>query len=88
MIDIDSLLKEKGISKTELAEKMGVSRENLYRALKGNPTVETLKKMADVLNVNIGRLFSDLNGHIEYGGNIYKVSSREDIERILKMLDK
>jgi transcriptional regulator with XRE-family HTH domain len=87
MIEIDSLLKEKGISKTQLAEMIGISRENLYRALKGNPTVETLKKIATVLNVNIGRLFSDLNGHIEYRGEIYKVTSREDIERILKMLD-
>lgn len=87
MIEIDDLLKEKGISKTQLAEKMGISRENLYRILKGNPTVESLTRIAKVLNVNLGRLFSDLNGHVEYRGEIIKITSREDIERVLKMLD-
>lgn len=83
MINIDQLLKEKGISKTDLAKKMGMSRENLYRIINGNPTLENLEKIANSLGVNLGKLFNDMNGYVELNGVIHKVTCKEDLENIL-----
>jgi transcriptional regulator with XRE-family HTH domain len=57
MIDIDRLLKERKLSKTDIAKKMGLSRESLYRILSGNPTLENIHKLANALGVSVSDLF-------------------------------
>jgi len=57
MIYIDTILKEKGITKTDVAKRMGLSRESLYRILSGNPTLDNLQKLANSLGVSISELF-------------------------------
>lgn len=54
---IKELLKEKGLLHKELAEKLGVSDIALRASLKGNPTIGTLKKVANALNVPVSELF-------------------------------
>ncbi|MDO4729116.1 MAG: helix-turn-helix transcriptional regulator [Bacteroidota bacterium] len=53
MLRIKDVLKEKGLTQTELAQKLGVSQVALNKAINGNPTIETLQKIADVLDVDI-----------------------------------
>lgn len=85
------LCKEQGINQTELAEKIGLSRVGLSKAINGNPTVETLSKIANALKVDITDLFTsnkqDLYGHIEYKGQVYTIKSRSDLENLLKMME-
>ena len=57
MIHIDSILKVKSISKKEVANRMGLSRESLYRILSGNPTLDNINKLASALDVSITELF-------------------------------
>jgi transcriptional regulator with XRE-family HTH domain len=57
MINIDRILKEKKLSKTDVAKGMGLSRESLYRILSGNPTLENLNKLSAALQVPITELF-------------------------------
>lgn len=54
---IKELCKEKGILQKELAEKIGVTDIALRASLKGNPTINTLEKVAAALGVNIVELF-------------------------------
>lgn len=54
---IKEVIKEKGMTITELADKMGINRVNLSNMVNGNPTVETLNKIADTLNVPVTELF-------------------------------
>lgn len=56
---IKELLKEKGITISNLAEQIGTTQTSLSRALgdNGNPTYETLNKIANVLNVGMSELF-------------------------------
>lgn len=56
-MNIDSLLKEKGMTKTMLAEKMGIRSQNVNVALK-NPTEETMRKIANALGVEVWELFT------------------------------
>jgi Predicted transcriptional regulators len=57
MLRIKEVAKEKDISINELADKLGISRVTLHSQMNGNPTVETLQKIADVLEVEISELF-------------------------------
>lgn len=83
------LCKEAGINQTELADKIGVSRVGLSKAINGNPTIDTLERISTALNVPITDLFTsnfqELCGHVEYKGIIYRISSFEDLEKVLKM---
>lgn len=58
---IKELLKERGVTISNLAEQIGTTQTSLSRALgeKGNPTYETLCKIAKVLGVDMSELFSD-----------------------------
>jgi len=57
MIYIDEIIKEKGITKTDLAKRMGLSRESLYRIISGNPTLENIQKLAGAMGVSVSELF-------------------------------
>ena len=55
---IKELLKEKGVMHKELAERLGVTDIALRASLKGNPTIGTLEKVANVLGVEVPELFA------------------------------
>lgn len=58
-MNIEHILKREKISKVDLAKRMDVSREYLYRVLDGNPTLETLEKLAKALDVPVRDLFPE-----------------------------
>lgn len=64
MLRIKDLLKEKGVTAKELAERIGISQPAMSFAINGNPTVETLEKIAKALGVTIPDLF-DTSYHSE-----------------------
>lgn len=61
---IKEVIKEKGYSVKSLAEKMDINRVNLSNMINGNPTVETLGKIADALEVPVTELFAKDRGVI------------------------
>ena len=54
---VKEICKQKGISIGDLADKMEIKRESLSRAINGNPTLDTLMKIAGALNVPVSELF-------------------------------
>ena len=56
-IRIKEIIKEKGMTITELADKMGINRVNLSNMVNGNPTVETLNRIADAIGCPVTELF-------------------------------
>lgn len=86
---VKDICKENGITIGELADRMQMVRESLSRAINGNPTLDTLERIATALNVPITELFStdkqELCGHVEYKGIIYRINSFDDLEKVLKM---
>lgn len=61
---IKDLLKEKGMTMSDLASAIGTTQTSISRMLgeNGNPTCETLDKISDALGVDITELFeSKLN---------------------------
>lgn len=78
---------------TELAKRIGINRVNLYNSLTGNPTYSRLQEVANVLNVDISELFKKNNegvsicGFIEVAGDIYKVTSLQDIKELVTTVE-
>lgn len=58
MLIIKEVIKAKGYSVTSLAEKIGMTQVSLSRIINGNPTVETLEKISNALDVDVRDLFN------------------------------
>jgi len=54
---IKEICKAKGVTITQLASDLNIKQESLSRTINGNPTIETLEKIASALNVPITELF-------------------------------
>ena len=55
---IKELIKEKGYTQEQFAQKMGVSRMSLVKTLSGNPSYETFQRIAEALGVEMWELFA------------------------------
>ena len=54
---VKEILKEKGMMQKDLAAKMGVADISLSRSINGNPSMDTIIKIAEALEVEVGELF-------------------------------
>lgn len=57
MLRIKEILKEKKTSQIELSEMLEITTVGLNKIINGNPTAETLLKIAEALDVDIKDLF-------------------------------
>jgi len=91
---VKEILKTKQISQKEMADRMGIMPESLSRIIPGNPSLSTLENMAKALNVNISDLFDNeidekrISGYIEIDNVIHKITSKDDFDKIHKLLKK
>ena len=56
--NLKDLCRLKGLSLTDVANRMGTSPSNLLSSVKGNPTVSKIQDIADALNVSISELLT------------------------------
>lgn len=91
MDNIEALLKEKGLTKTAFSELLGIKKQNLNGLMK-NPTLETIKKFASVLDVPMWQLFAspeevaeggDITALIQHKGDFYKACTIAELENII-----
>ena len=84
---IKEVCKEKGITVSQLAGKMGIKQESLSRAINGNPTLETLERIASALGVDVPELFASSSGGIigviRIKDTNYNINSVADLSRLL-----
>ena len=55
---IAEILKSKGMTQKDLAEKIGISRVGLSKAINGNTTITTLRRISAALEVSVPELFA------------------------------
>ena len=90
MLRIKELLKEKNMMQKELATAMGVSDVALRQSLKGNPTIGTLQKIADILGVELWELFTASTSKAEFcamvkdGNDCYFFASFVDLAKYVE----
>ncbi|MEG1401257.1 helix-turn-helix transcriptional regulator [Bacteroides sp.] len=89
-LKVKELIKAKGLTMQQVADLLGVTRDTLTRNINGNPTVETLSKIADALGVEITDLFEkssdEIVGAVRIGGDTHVINSKEDIKRLAENL--
>lgn len=71
---IKEICRDKGITKKELAEKIGITAVGLAKAIAGNTTIGTLEKVADALGVDVVELFAEKEDFVAFvrdKGQIY-----------------
>lgn len=87
-LKIKEIIKEKGTTMSEVAEKIGTKQAALSRAISddGNPTLSLLTRTADALGVPITELFENdgIVGFVKVKGNTYEINSIADIEKLLQ----
>lgn len=72
----------------ELAEKLGITRDTLTRQSNGNPTLETLQKIAVALDVTVPELFApqsanDFTAMIDYKGTMKRFNNPQELKTFL-----
>ena len=66
---IQNLIKRKGYTQEQFAQKMGVSRMSLVKTLSGNPSYETFQRIAEALEVEMWELFASKEEIIDQDKN-------------------
>ncbi|HMM02031.1 MULTISPECIES: helix-turn-helix transcriptional regulator [unclassified Dysgonomonas] len=94
MLRINEIRKEKGFTLKELADKIGISLSGINQQISGNPTLETLEKIASALNVEVWELFTpsvskeELTALVDHRGRLYKANSIEELQGIIEEIKK
>lgn len=90
---IKEIIKEKHTTIQDLADAIGINRVTLSNSINGNPTVETLQKIATALNVEVWELFTsstntnELTALIDYKGVLYRFDNVEALKEFIKGLE-
>ena len=88
---IKEIANAKGMQLKDVAKKMGIAQESLTRAIHKNPQLNTLKSIAEALEVDIIELFPlpahSVRGYLEVDGVVYKIDNKSQLENIVSKLD-
>ena len=92
-LSVKEVCKEKGLTIQDLADKMEMKRESLSRAINGNPTLETLEKIANALEVDITELFAPSSsggiiGVIRIRDTNYTINSVSDLQNLVNGIER
>jgi transcriptional regulator with XRE-family HTH domain len=86
---IKEILRERGISVTDFAVKLGIQRQNVYNVL-SKPTWQRLEQCSEILDVPIADFFekndSEINGYIEYKGTIYRINDLRAFNNLAEII--
>ena len=58
-MNVKNVIKQRGYTIEQIAEKMGVTRVTLTQNLSRNPTINTLQRIADAVGCKVGDFFLD-----------------------------
>ena len=89
-MDVKSIVKERGLTLTEVAKRMGISRVTLMQNLQRNPTQKTLQRIADAVGCDVSEFFkeepytSNVIGFVEINKEIHKVESLKDLKELVE----
>lgn len=85
--------KENGLTSiSALAERAGLTQASMSNIVneKASPSLDTLQRIADALNVDISELFKPQSGTIgiiRHNGQSYEINSIEDIKKLLSEIE-
>ncbi len=54
---IKEIIKAKGLTMQQVADRLNIARDTLTRNINGNPTVDTLQRIATAIGCNVSEFF-------------------------------
>lgn len=92
LLRIKEIQETKGLTNAALAAKVNVTPATISNINKESsfPKPELLLKIAEALEVDLREMFNQtkgdapLNGFVEYGGKIYRIKEKEDLEKLIE----
>jgi transcriptional regulator with XRE-family HTH domain len=86
---VKEIIKEKGLTMQEVSDKLGIVRDTLTRQINGNPTLDTLTKIADALGVSVPELFfpqssGNFTALIDNDGQLIRFNTIEELKKYLQ----
>ena len=83
---VKQIVKQKGLTLAKVAEMLDVHPVNLSTTLNGNPTLSTLSRIAEVLQVEVTDLIEienkpDVSGFVKVNGEVLEITSVADLEQ-------
>ena len=76
--NLKTICRSKGLSLTDVANRMGTSPSNLLSSVKGNPTISKIQDIADALNISVSELLTmrpnAAEGIVIIGGQTFQLS--------------
>jgi len=57
-VAVKTAIARKGITIIELADKMGRNRKTVYSAINGNPSLSTVEKIAEAMDMKVSELIA------------------------------
>lgn len=90
-MDIKRTIKNKGYTISLVAEKMGINRVTLTNMVSGNPTYNTMVRVAEAIGCSVVDFFADeredekktdFAAFIRYNGVHYTADTLEEFEKI------
>ena len=93
-MNIEVLLKKKGLTKTAFADLLGVPKQTVNSLMK-NPTLATLERFAAALDVPVRELFAEneeakgeeLTALNQHKSDYYKATSVEELKKIISQIE-
>jgi len=90
-LKVKEVIKTKGLTMQQVADVLGITRDTLTRNINGNPTIETLEKIAKVLAVSVSDLLNETKldeviGIVRVGNNTHVINSKDDIKKLAEKL--
>ena len=91
-LKITELAHQRGMTMSDIAKLIGISRVNLSNSLNGNPTLSRLEEVARILHVDVPDLFDkeekiSVSGYLEYAEKIVKIDSIEGLRAVSAEID-
>lgn len=103
-MQITKVIKEHGLTISEVAERMGVNKSTLSTTIShGNMLVDTLRRIAQAVGCSISEFFADeemeknkkesaskpdFTALIDLGGEMYRADSLSQLEAIISTVEK
>lgn len=94
LLRLRELFRERGITGIAFANHFGFNKNTATNLInnKSFPSGKDLKAIAEFLDVDIRELFNPtkdaalLNGFVEYAGEIHRIQSEEDLQKLLDLI--
>lgn len=88
-MDIKKVLKARGVSAKDVAEKMGITAIGLSQHINGNPSVQVLERIAEAVGCEVGDFFDrsdDFTAFVRHKGNTYTFDSSDALKAFVNTL--